>query len=74
MSPSASTRHQLLVTRHSGSAAIHHPKSRTQIKLAPQRFQCVGLTPLNDVDLDHGNLNYTVVIGEVLGKYEAEKK
>jgi hypothetical protein len=34
----------------------------------------VGLTPLNDVDLDHGNLNYTVVIGEVLGKYEAEKK
>jgi hypothetical protein len=29
---------------------------------------------LPDVDLDHGNLNYTVVIGEVLGNYEAEKK
>ncbi len=27
---------------------------------------------LPDVDLDHGNLNYTVVIGEVLGNYEAE--
>ena len=24
--------------------------------------------------LDHGNLNYTVVIGEVLGNFEAEKK
>ena len=29
---------------------------------------------LPDVDLDHGNLNYTVVIGEVLGNYEAELK
>jgi hypothetical protein len=29
---------------------------------------------LPDVDLDHGNLNYTVVRGEVLGNYEAEKK
>jgi len=28
---------------------------------------------LPDVELDHGNLNYTVVIGEVLGNYEAEK-
>ena len=28
---------------------------------------------LPDVDLDHGNLNYTAVIGEVLGNYEAEK-
>ena len=28
---------------------------------------------LPDVDLDHGNLNYTVVLGEVLGNYEAEK-
>ena len=27
---------------------------------------------LPDVDLDHGNLNYTVVIGEVLGNYEAQ--
>ena len=26
-----------------------------------------------DVDLDHGNLTYTVVLGEVLGNYEAEK-
>jgi hypothetical protein len=23
------------------------------------------------VDLDHGNLNYTIVLGEVLGNYEA---
>jgi len=29
---------------------------------------------LPDVDLDHGNLNYTVVMGEVLGNYEAERK
>ena len=29
---------------------------------------------LPDVDLDHGNLNYTVVIGEILGNYEAEQK
>ena len=29
---------------------------------------------LPDVDLDHGNLNYTVVIGEVLGNFEAQKK
>jgi hypothetical protein len=29
---------------------------------------------LPDVDLDHGNLNYTVVIGEVLGNFEAAKK
>lgn len=29
---------------------------------------------LPDVDLDHGNLSYTVVIGEVLGNWEAEKK
>ena len=28
---------------------------------------------LPDVDIDHGNLNYTVVLGEVLGNYEAEK-
>jgi hypothetical protein len=27
---------------------------------------------LPDVDLDHGNLNYTVVLGEVLGNYEAQ--
>jgi hypothetical protein len=29
---------------------------------------------LPDVDLDHGSLNYTVVIGEVLGNYEADRK
>ena len=29
---------------------------------------------LPNVDLDHGNLNYTVVIGEVLGNYEAQKQ
>lgn len=28
---------------------------------------------LPDVDLDHGNLNYTVVIGEILGNFEALK-
>ena len=28
---------------------------------------------LPDVDLDHGNLNYTVVIGEILGNFEAQK-
>ena len=28
---------------------------------------------LPDVDLDHGNLTYTVVLGEVLGNFEAEK-
>jgi hypothetical protein len=28
---------------------------------------------LPDVDLDHGNLNYTVVIGEILGNFEARK-
>ena len=28
---------------------------------------------LPDVDLDHGNLNYTVVIGEVLGNFEEQK-
>lgn len=28
---------------------------------------------LPDVDLDRGNLNFTVVIGRVLGNYEAEK-
>ena len=27
---------------------------------------------LPDVHLDHGNLNYTVVLGEVLGNYEAQ--
>ena len=27
---------------------------------------------LSDVDLDHGNLNHTVVLGEVLEKLEAE--
>jgi hypothetical protein len=29
---------------------------------------------LPDVDLEYGNLNYTVVIGEVLGIFEAQKK
>ena len=29
---------------------------------------------LPDVDLEHGNLTYTVVVGEVLGNYEAQKK
>ena len=28
---------------------------------------------LPDVNLEHGNLNYTVVLGEVLGNWEAEK-
>ncbi len=29
---------------------------------------------LPDVDLNHGNLNYTVVIGDVVGNYFAENK
>jgi hypothetical protein len=29
---------------------------------------------LPDVDLEHGNLTYTVVLGEVLGNWEAEEK
>ena len=41
----------------------------------PSNIQHPSLTVfLPDVDLDHGNLNYTVVLGEVLGNYEAEKK
>jgi hypothetical protein len=41
----------------------------------PSNIQHLSLTSfLPDVDLDHGNLNYTVVLGEVLGNYEAEKK
>jgi hypothetical protein len=40
----------------------------------PSNIQHLSLTfLLPDVDLDHGNLNYTVVLGEVLGNYEAEK-
>ena len=40
-----------------------------------KRLSChLTLFTLPDVDLDHGNLNYTVVLGEVLGNYEAEKK
>jgi hypothetical protein len=27
---------------------------------------------LPDADLSHGNLNYTVVLGEIVGNYEAE--
>jgi len=37
-----------------------------------QHLPLTSLLP--DVDLDHGNLNYTVVIGEVLGNFEAQKK
>ena len=29
---------------------------------------------LPDVDLEHGNLTYTVVLGEVLGNWKAENK
>jgi hypothetical protein len=46
-------------TIHHPSFTIHHP-SLTSL--------------LPDVDLDHGNLNYTVVIGEVLWNFEAQKK
>jgi hypothetical protein len=44
--------------------------------------QCANIQPLlsglddeflPDVDLEHGNLTYTVVLGEVLGNWEAEK-
>jgi hypothetical protein len=40
----------------------------------PSNIQHLSLTSLlPDVDLDHGNLNDTVVIGEVLGNFEAQK-
>jgi len=29
---------------------------------------------LPEVDLEHGNLHYTVVVGEIMGNYEAEHK
>jgi hypothetical protein len=35
-------------------------------------YDPMALAPCNS--LNHGNLNYTVVLGEVLGNYEAEKK
>jgi hypothetical protein len=41
----------------------------------PSNIQHPSLTSLlPDVDLDHGNLTYTVVLGEVLGNFEAQKK
>jgi hypothetical protein len=41
----------------------------------PSNIQHLSLTSLLPaLDLDHGNLNYTVVLGEVLGTYEAEVK
>ena len=41
----------------------------------PSNIQHLSLTSLLPaVDLDHGNLNYTVVLGEVLENYEAEVK
>jgi hypothetical protein len=51
---------------------IHHPPST--IHHSPSIIQHPSLTVfLPDVDLDHGNLNYTVVIGEVLWNFEAQK-
>jgi hypothetical protein len=50
--------HQKSKIQHRLQSTIHHP----------------SLTVfLPDVDLDHGNLNDTVVIGEVLGNFEAQK-
>jgi hypothetical protein len=41
----------------------------------PSTIQHLSLASLlPDVDLEYGNLNYTVVIGEVLGNFEAQKK
>lgn len=34
----------------------------------------MGFYYRKSVNLDHGNLYYSVVVGEVLGNYEAEKK
>ena len=45
---------------------------RTIRASAIQHLSLTSLLP--DVDLDHGNLNYTVVIPEVLGNFEAQKK
>lgn len=39
----------------------------------PALLQSLDEDFLPDVDLAHGTLNYTVVIGRVLGNYEAEK-
>jgi len=61
--------------------AEFHPKSKIQNSKSnivfnpPSNIQHPSLTVLlPDVDLDYGNLNYTVVIGEVLGNFEAQKK
>ena len=39
----------------------------------PALLQSLDEDFLPDVDLDHGNLTYTVVLGKVLGNYEAER-
>jgi len=54
--------------------SIQNPKSNIVFN-PPSNIQHPSLTVLlPDVDLDYGNLNYTVVIGEVLGNFEAQKK
>ena len=40
----------------------------------PTRLSSLDEDFLPDLDLDHGNLNYTVVLGEVLENYEAKVK
>ena len=39
----------------------------------PALLQSLDEDFLPDVDLDQGNLTYTVVVGRVLGNYEAER-
>jgi hypothetical protein len=39
----------------------------------PALLQSLDEDFLPDVDLEQGNLTYTVVVGKVLGNYEAER-
>ncbi len=60
-------------TLHSPPVTRYPPLRHRRVP--PSNIQNLSLTSLlPDVDLDHGNLNYTVVLGEVLGNHEAESK
>jgi hypothetical protein len=47
---------------------------RLSIRHSPEILASLDEDFLPDVDLGFGNIDYTIVIGEVLGDYEAEKK
>ena len=42
-------------------------------KASSEISAAIGDEFLPDVDLEHGNLTYTVVLGEVLGKWEVDR-